>query len=232
MDPLYKGLTYSTLRNIEAWKASVCEADAYYMQDLFAADLAKHPARLLQPEHYVICLGAHLITYRGPQGKERIMEMIATGNCPRPEFMSRAAGMVISKQQARRTMDIIKKSLGLTFDDIIADEFLKWKLISTSNVYGLSRAYIQSNPNILDILVDTVHNEIIPDISLIDSIKREATLNFGRWRMPEDEEYQKAESIASQAFQHLPYFKYEDQLKGGSFHVGTGEGFDIKPMAI
>ena len=231
MDPLYKGITYSTLRNMEAWKASVCDADAYYQQDLFAEDNAKMPARLLQPEHYVICLGAHLITYRGPQGKERIMEMIATGNCPRPEFMSRAAGMVITKQQARRTLDIIKKSLGLTFDDIISDEFLKWKLISTSNVYGLSRAYIQSNPNILDILADTVYNEIIPDISLVDSIKREASLNFGRWRMPEDPEYKKAEEIARQAYQHLPYFKYENQLNNGSIHVGTGEGFDIKPLA-
>lgn len=231
MDPLYKGLTYSTLRNIEAWKASICEADAYYQQDLFAEDNVKYPARLLQPEHYVICLGAHLIAYRGPQGKERIMEMIATGNCPRPEFMSRASGMVILKQQARRTLDIIKRSLGLTFDDIISDEFLKWKLISTSNVYGLSRAYIQSNPNILDILADTVYNEIIPDISLVDSIKREASLNFGRWRMPEDPEYKKAEEIARQTYQHLPYFQYEDQLNNGSIHVGTGEGFDIKPLA-
>ena len=231
MDPLYKGLTYSTLRNMEAWKASVCDADAYYQQDLFAEDNAKMPARLLQREHYVICLGAHLIAYRGPQGKERIMEMIATGNCPRPEFMSRAAGMVILKQQARRTLEIIKKSLGLTFDDIISDEFLKWKLIATSNVYGLSRAYIQSNPNILDILADTVYNEIIPDISLVDSIRREASLNFGRWRMPEDPEYKKAEDIARQTYQHLPYFKYEDQLQNGSIHVGTGEGFDIKPLA-
>ena len=231
MDPLYKGLTYSTLRNMEAWKASVCDADAYYQQDLFAEDNAKMPARLLQREHYVICLGAHLIAYRGPQGKERIMEMIATGNCPRPEFMSRAAGMVILKQQARRTLEIIKKSIGLTFDDIISDEFLKWKLISTSNVYGLSRAYIQSNPNILDILADTVYNEIIPDISLVDSIRREASLNFGRWRMPEDPEYKKAEDIARQTYQHLPYFKYEDQLQNGSIHVGTGEGFDIKPLA-
>ena len=231
MDPLYKGLTYSTLRNIEAWKASICEADAYYQQDIFAEDNVKYPSRLLQPEHYVICLGAHLMVYRGPLGKERIMEMIATGNCPREEFMSRASGMVIAKQQARRTLDIIKKSLGLTFDDIMADEFLKWKLISTSNICGLSKAYIQSNPNILDIMTDTVHNEIIPDISLIDAFKREMSLNFGRWRMPEDPEYEKAKAISRQAFQDLPYFQYEDQLNNGSIHVGTGEGFDIKPLA-
>lgn len=231
MDPLYKGLTYPVRKNIEAWEKSVCEADAYYLQDRLAEDVAKSAPRLLQPEHYVISLGAHLITYRGPLGKERIMEMIATGNCPQTEFMSRASGMAIAKQQARRTLDIIKKSLGLTFDDIIADEYLKYRLISTSNVFGLSRAYIQSNPNILEILADTVHNEIIPDISLTDSIKREADLNFGRWRMPEDPEFEKAKKIACNEFQNLPYFRYEDQLNNGSIHVGSGEGFDIKPLS-
>ena len=230
MDPLYKSLTYSVRKNIEAWNDSICEADAYYLQDLLSEDVIKNQPRLLQPEIFVICLGAHLMLYRGPKGKEGLMEMIATGHCPKLGFMSKASAMVVGKMQARRTMDIIKKALGLTFDDIMADEFLRHKLISTSNVCGLSKAYIQSNPNIFDILADTVHNEIIPDISLIDSIKRESSLNFGRWRMPEDPEYKKAEEFARKTFQDLPYFKDEDQLKGGSFHVGTGEGFEIKPM--
>ncbi|MBO7562575.1 MAG: hypothetical protein J6T04_06830 [Bacteroidales bacterium] len=231
MDPLYKGLTYSTLANIEAWKQSVCEADAYYLQELFSEDNAKTPQKLLQPELFVIQLGLHLMIYRGPKGKEGLMEMIATGNCPRKEFLSKASAMAVGKMQARRTMDIIKKALGMTFDDIIADEFLKYKLISTSNVCGLSKAYVQSNPNILDILADAVHNEIIPDISLIDAIRREPAVKFGRWRMPEDNEYKKAEETARNIFKDLPYFIYEDQLKGANFHVGTGEGFDIKPLS-
>ena len=228
MDPLYKAITYPTLKNIEAWEKSVCEADAYYLQDLLSEDIAKTPPRLLQKEHYVLCLATHLILYRGPKGKEGIMEMIATGDCPKVKFMGCASAMVIGKMRARRTMDIMKKAIGLTFNDILADEYLRYKLISTSNVYGLSRAYVQSNPNILDILTDTVHNEIIPDISLIDAIKREASLNFGRWRMPEDAEYEKAKEIARKTYQDLPYFKYEDQLQSGCIHVGTGEGFDIK----
>ena len=228
MDPLYKAITYPTLKNIEAWEKSVCDADAYYLQDILSEDIAKTPPRLLQREHYVLCLATHLILYRGPKGKEGIMEMIATGDCPKLKFMGCASAMVIGKMRARRTMDIMKKAIGLTFDDILADEYLRYKLISTSNVYGLSRAYIQSNPNILDILTDTVHNEIMTDISLIDSIKRETSLNFGRWRMPEDAEYEKAKEIARQAYQDQPYFKYEDQLQRGSIHVGTGEGFDIK----
>ena len=228
MDPLYKALTYSVLKNIEAWEASVCEADAYYMQDLFSDDNAKNPPRLLQLEHYVLCLGTHLMVYRGPNGKEGLMEMIATGNCSKLEFMSKASSMVIAKQQARRSIEIIRKAVGLTFDDIMADEFLRHKLISTSNVCGLSRAYVQSNPNIFDILADTYYNEIVPDISLIDSIKRESTLKFGRWRTPEDADHKKAASIAREYYKDLPYFKYEDQLQGGSIHVGTGDGFDIK----
>lgn len=227
MDPLYKGLTYSVRKNIEAWMASICEADAYYLQDLLSEDLAKTPPRLLQPEHYVICLGAHLMVYRGPNGKEGIMEMIATGNCIKQVFLTNAANMVIARQQARRTMEIIKKAIGLSFDDIMADEFLKYKLISTANVCGLSKAYVQSNPNILEILSDTFHNEIVPEISLLDAFKREASLNFGRWRMPSDAETERAKVLARKRFVDLPYFKYEDQLQG-SIHVGTGEGFDIK----
>ena len=227
MDPLYKGLTYSVRKNIEAWMASICEADAYYLQYLLAADIMKTPPRILQPEHYVICLGAHLMVYRGPNGKEGIMEMIAKGDCPKPAFMTNASNMIIAKQQARRTMEIIKKAIGLSFDDIIADEFLKYKLISTANVCGLSKAYVQSSPNILDILADTYHNEIVPEISLIDAFRREASLNFGRWRMPTDEEAKRAKAKARMIFQDLPYFKYEDQLQG-TIHVGTGEGFDIK----
>jgi hypothetical protein len=227
MDPLYKALTYSTLANIEAWKQSVCEADAYYLQDLFSEDNAKTPQKLLQPEIFVTCLAVHLITYRGPNGKEGILEMIATGNCPKIKFMGCASSMVVGKLRVRRTLDIIKRALGLTFDDIMADEYLKYKLISTSNVCGLSKAYVQSNPNILDILADAYHNEIVPDLSLIDAIRREPTVKFGRWRMPEDAEHEKAGKMAREIFKDLPYFKYEDQLNSGSIHVGTGEGFDI-----
>ncbi len=227
MDPLYKGLTYSLRKNIEYWNASVCEADAYYLQDILSQDIAKNTSRLLQPEHYVIALGLHLMVYRGPKGKEGLMEMIATGSYTKTSFMANVSNMVIAKAQARRTLDIIKKALNLTFDDIIADEFLKYKLIATSNVCGLSRAYVQSNSNILDLMADAVHNEIIPDISLIDSIKREPFVRFGRWRMPEDSEYEKGKALARQTYKDLPYFKYEDQLQSGTIHVGTGEGFDI-----
>ena len=45
--------------------------------------------------------------------------------------------------------------------------------------------------------------------------------------MPVSADHQKAREIARKTYQYLPYFKYEDQLQGGSIHVGTGEGFDI-----
>lgn len=227
MDPLYKGLTYPIRKNIEYWNASVCEADAYYLQDILSQDIAKNSSRLLQPEHYVIALGLHLMVYRGPKGKEGLMEMIATGNYTKTSFMANASNMVIAKAQARRTLDIIKKALGLSFDDIMADEFLKYKLIATSNVCGLSRAYVQSNSNVLDLMADAVHNEIVPDISLIESIKREPAVRFGRWRMPEDSDYEKGKALARQTYKDLPYFIYEDQLQSGTVHVGTGDGFDI-----
>lgn len=228
MDPLYEGLTYPTRKNLEAWQASVCEADAYYLQDIFADDIAKNAPRLLQVEHYVLCLGAHLMAYRGPKGKEGIMAMIATGNCPRQEFQIYASNMFIAKQQARRSLEILDRALGMSFEDILSDEYLKYKLIATSNVCGLSRAYVQPNANLIDILADTVRNEIIPDISLIDAVRREASLQMGRWIMPESPEHEKAGKMARQAYKDLPYFQYEDQLQNGSIHVGTGDGFEIK----
>ena len=226
MDPLYEGLTYPIRKNIEAWEASISEADAYYLQDLLSEDIAKTPQRLLQKELYVICLGAHLIVYRGPHGKEGIMEMIATGNCPRQAFMSKASNMVVAKRQARRTLDIIQRAIGLRFDDILADEYLRYRLISAASVCGLSKAYVQSNPNLIDLLADAVHNEIIPDISLFEAFKRERNVKLGRWRMPEDKDTEKARAIAREAFKDLPYFKYEDQLQG-RIRVGIGEGFEI-----
>ena len=227
MDPLYKAITYPVLQNIATWKASVCEADAYYLQDLLSADIAGNAPRINQKEHYVLCLGTHLVTYRGPNGKEGIMEMIASGRTSEPDFRSKASNMVIGRLQARRTMERIRKAIGIDFDDIMADEFLRYKLIATSNVCGLSRAYVQSNPNILDILADTYHNEIVPDITLMEAIKREADLRFGRWRMPEGAESERAAAIAREKYRDLPYFRYEDQLQGSSIHVGTGDGFDI-----
>lgn len=226
MDALYEGLTYPIRKNIEAWEASTSEADAHYLLDLLSADIATTSPRLLQKEQYVICLGAHLMVYRGPQGKEGIMEMIATRNCSRQVFMSNASNMLIAKQQARRTAEIIRKSIGLDFDDILADEYLRYKLISAANVCGLSKAYVQSSPNLIDLLSDAFHNEIVPDISLFEAIKRESGVMLGRWRMPEDRDTRKAKAIACEALKDLPYFKYEDQLQG-SIHIGTGEGFEI-----
>ena len=227
MDPLYKGLTYPTLKNIEAWEASVCEADAYYLQELLAAEIAITPPRLLQPEHYVICLGVHLMTYRGPHGKEGIMQMIATGNCYEADFKANARNMILSKQHTRRTLEIMRKAIGMSFEDVLADEYLRYKLLVTSNVCGLSKAYVMSNPVILDILADAYYNEIVPDLPLMDAIKREPSVKLGRWVMPESPEHEKAKAIAREHYKDVPYFKYEDQLQG-SIHVGTGEGFDIK----
>ena len=226
MDALYEGLTYTARKNIEAWEASVSEADAYYLLDLLSADIAKTSPRLLQKEQYVICLGTHLMVYRGPLGKEGIMEMIASGSCSRQVFMSNASNMVIAKLQAIRMAEIIRKSIGLDFDDILADEYLRYRLISTANVCGISKAYVQSNPNLIDLLSDAFHNEIIPDISLFEAIKRESGVMLGRWRMPEDRDIRKAEAIAREELKDLPYLKYEDQLQG-SIRVGTGEGFEI-----
>ncbi|MBP3269853.1 MAG: hypothetical protein J6L98_04150 [Bacteroidales bacterium] len=226
MDSLNEGLTYPIRKNIEAWKESVSEADVCYLLDLLSADTARTSGRLLQKEQYVICLGTHLMVYRGPQGKEGIMEMIATGDCPRQAFMSKASNMVIAKLQTRRMAEIIRKSIGLEFDDILSDEYLRYKLISTANVCGLGKAYIQSNSNLIDLLSDAYHNEIVPDISLFEAIRRESSVMLGRWRMPDDRDTRKAEAIAMETFKDLPYLKYEDQLQG-SIHLGTGEGFDI-----
>ena len=230
MDPLYRGLTYSVLGNIEAWKRSVCEADAFYLQDIFSRDNAGCPSRLIQPQTYVACLGAHLMVYRGPKGKEGLMTMLATGRYTQEEFRTNAGNMVLARLQARRTEGIIKKALGLGFDDILHDEFLKYWLISTANVCGLSKAYVQSNSVLLDILADAFHNEIMTDISLLDAFRREPSVKFGRWRMPDDAEHARAVALARERFKDLPYFKYEDQLNGSGFHVGMGEGFDIKPL--
>ena len=226
MDPLSEGLTYPIRKNIAAWEASVSEADAYYLQDLLAEDIAKTPQRLLQKELYVLCLGAHLMVYRGPHGKEGILEMIATGNGSRLAFMSKASNMIIAKRQARRTMDIIQKAIGLRFDDILADEYLRYKLIAASSVCGLSKAYVQGNPHLIDLLADAFHHEIEPDISLFQAVKRESAVQLGRWRMPDDRDTAKAQAIAREAFKDLPYFKYEDQLQG-RMRVGIGEGFEI-----
>lgn len=226
MDPLSEGLTYPIRKNVEAWEASVSEADAYYLQDLLSEDRAITPPRLLQKEMYIICLGAHLLVYRGPQGKEGIMEMIATGNCSRQAFMGKASNMVIAKRQARRMMDVIRRSIGLHFDDILADEYLRYKLISAAGVCGLSKAYVQSNPNLIDLLADAFQNEIVPDLSLFQAVKREGDVKLGRWRMPDDKDTEKARAIAREAFKDLPYFKYEDQLQG-SLRAGIGESFEI-----
>ena len=229
MDPLYEGLTYPVRKNIETWEASGSEADAHYLLDLMEEDIEKSSPRLLQKEQYVICLGAHLMVYRGPLGKEGLMEMIATGNGSRQVFMSKASNMVIAKLQTRRMAGIIRKAIGMDFDDILSDEYLRHKLISGANVCGLSKAYIQSNPNLIDLLSDAYHNEIVPDISLFEAIKRESGVKFGRWRMPEDKDSVKARAIAQEAFKDVPYFKYEDSLQG-TIHIGTGEGFEL-PIA-
>ena len=134
--------------------------------------------------------------------------------------------MVIAKLQTRRMAEIIRKSIGLDFDDILADEYLRYKLLSTANVCGLGKAYIQSNSNLIDLLSDAYHNEIVPDISLFEAIRRESSVMLGRWKMPDDRDTRKAEAIAMETFKDLPYLKYEDQLQG-SIHLGTGEGFDI-----
>lgn len=141
-------------------------------------------------------LNAQLSGGRGQQGKNALYAMIAL------------------RSALRRTLRFLEEDLGLTFDDLLADEGLKIWMLAPQNADELGRTKEALNPHNYDVYRDIVREEILSDLSPLDLLKQtpEKMVWLALKGAAKDAFHNRAVERAKQLNAPLTYYRYKDQL--------------------
>lgn len=141
-------------------------------------------------------LNAQLSGGRGQQGRNALYAMIAL------------------RSALRRTLRFLEEDLGLTFDDLLADEGLKIWMLAPQNADELGRTKEVLNPHNYDVYREIVREEILSDLSPLDLLKQtpEKMVWFALKGAAKDAFHNRAVERAEQLNAPLTYYRYKDQL--------------------
>ncbi len=141
-------------------------------------------------------LNAQLSGGRGQQGRNALYAMIAL------------------RSALRRTLRFLEEDLGLTFDDLLADEGLKIWMLAPQNADELGRTKEVLNPHNYDVYREIVREEILSDLSPLDLLKQtpEKMVWFALKGAAKDAFHNRAVERAKQLNAPLTYYRYKDQL--------------------
>lgn len=133
--------------------------------------------------------------------------------------------MISFRAAARRALRLLDEELGLTFDDLLADEGLKIWLLSPQNVDELGRIKEALHPQNYELFKDIVDNEILGDLTTVELLKRrpEKAIWYGFEGAAQIGFRKKAAGKAEELNAHLTYYRYREHLKGAmKAHVPPG----------
>ena len=124
--------------------------------------------------------------------------------------------MIGFRSAARRALRLLDEELGMTFDDLLADEGLKIWLLSPQNVDELGRIKESLHPQNYDLFKDIVDNEILSDLSILQLLKRrpEKAIWYGFDGSAQSAFRKRAAEKAKELNAHLTYYQYREHLKG------------------
>ena len=119
------------------------------------------------------------------------------------------------KHAVRRTLDFIQENFDMSFEDIMQTESWKIRLLNPVPIDGLGRIKTAMSNHNYKVFADVVKNEILPDLSAIDILKRQATDQI--WLDIDLEQKDAYEAGASKKAEQmnatLDYYKYASELK-------------------
>ena len=123
-----------------------------------------------------------------------------------------------------RTLDFLKKELGMTVDDVFADDPWKIWLLTPSGVDDLGRIKESLHYHNFDVIRDYINNEMLNGLAPSEILKREPENVFWWGFNPDlgpegDIISEKAHQKAKELNAHLIYYQYQDQLgrAGGAY---------------
>jgi hypothetical protein len=212
MDPLQPATTIVLDKQIEVYKKAQSSEELDYALERLEYEKIALVQHAVSKMTLSIRLASLLMDYcanklnaqrsggQGEQGKKALHAMVAL------------------RSAARRALHLLKEELGLTFDDLLADEGLKIWMLNPQNVDELGRIKESLNPQNYDVFKGVVHNEILSDVPIVELLKQmpEKMIWYGFDRAEQNAFHNKAVDKAKQLNAHLTYYRYKEQLAQAS----------------
>lgn len=207
MDPLSANMVGPLKMDADAYSRARSDEELHYMLE----KLEPEKARLTEIGNIKIQLAATLATELLSYCKNR---------CNLWEWQSDSQaqgwlmGMIVNRQQIRSTLETIRDVLGMSFDELMRDEWMRLWLLNPKAVDALARVKMVLAPSNFEVYRDVVENEILPDIPMEQIVLREPPVLVS-FALDDSGGYAKfAEGEAKKLNQGRAYFRYLDQLGG------------------
>lgn len=122
--------------------------------------------------------------------------------------------MISFRYALQRMINFMQANLGLSIDDLLADEGVKIWLLSPANVDELGRVKISLNPQNYGVIREVIAEEILSERSVLDLLKLtpEKMPWFGFEGGAKDEFEQQAQVRAQELNANLTYYQYKEDL--------------------
>lgn len=208
MDPLQPGISAAVEYSAVAFQNAGCDEELAYLTEKQTYDVVMASCRYTSRVELLALLAEALIYYAG----NRVNVALAGQNIGDGRFHR---GLISYQNCIARTLRFFEEELGVTFNDLLADEGMKIWLLNPRNADELGRIKECLHQHNLDVVRDIVENEIRNDAPLPEILVRELVQVY--WLDLDGEQAKafsgKAERKAAELNAPLSYYKYREQLR-------------------
>ncbi len=208
MDPLQPAMTVTLEKHVEIYEKAQSSEELDYALERLEYEKIPLLQRALSKMTLSTMLSSLLLDYcanklnaqlsggQGQQGRNALYAMVAL------------------RSAIKRTLRFLEEEMGLTFDDLLADEGLKIWMLVPQNADELGRTKEVLNPQNCDVYRDIVRDEILGDLSLLDLLRQtpEKMIWFALKGAAGDAFHSRAVERAEQLNADLTYYRYKEQL--------------------
>jgi hypothetical protein len=208
MDPLQPAMTIALEKHVEAYKKAQSSEELDYIIERLEFEKIALTQQAIGRMNMVTQLVSLLMDYSANK-----LNAQRSGGQGEPGKKALYA-MISLRSALRRALQLLEEELGLTFDDLLADEGLKIWLLIPQSVDELGRIKKSLHPQNYDVFRNMVRDEILSDLSIAEILSKtpDQMIWYSLGHAEQNAFHNKAAGKAKQLNEHLTYYQYREQL--------------------
>ncbi|MGI6174759.1 MAG: hypothetical protein ACOYJC_01085 [Christensenellales bacterium] len=208
MDPLQTATTVTLEKHVEVYKKVQSSEELDYAIERLEFEKITLIQQAASRMNMAILIASLLMDYSSNK-------LDAQRSGSQGESGKKALRAMIGLRSAlRRALRLLKEELGMTFDDLLADEGLKIWLLNPKNADELGRIKESLHPQNYNAIQELVQYDILGDPSIPELLGKtpDKMIWYALDRTGRNAFHEKAAGKAKQLNAHLTYYQYRDQL--------------------
>lgn len=212
MDPLQPAMTTVLDQHVEVYKRVQGVEELDYALERLEYKRIAAVRRAVSNMTISITLSAHLMDY----SSQKLNSQLSGGRGRAGEKALQA--MIALRFAIRRALRFLEEELGLTFDDLLADEGLSIWMLNPQNADELGKVKEALNPQNLEAYRCIVEEDISEDLSIPELLKQtpEKLVWYALTGEAKNRFHRRAAGKADELTKDLTYYRYQEKMKHAS----------------